>query len=188
MEKRLSIKCDNYIKEFKFNIKTFIDSSDINLSDENYQNLIQYIFDYNTIAISKNDFTKRKRVKNIVPFHERCCALRANSQQCTRRKKNSEKFCGTHIKGIPHGEIKNSDNLAKIIKKKEIWAQDIGGIIYYIDNNNNVYEHQDIINNTMNPKIIAKYEKITKTTIGQHSVDEQHIYSIPSLFDKNNKK
>ena len=32
MEKRLSVKCDNYLKEFKYNIKNFIDSSDMNLS------------------------------------------------------------------------------------------------------------------------------------------------------------
>ena len=34
----------------------------------------------------------------------------------------------------------------------------------------------------MNPKIIAKYEKITKTTIEKDKVNEEQIYSIPSLF------
>lgn len=184
MEKRLSTKCNDYFKQFKYDIKSFIDNSDIDMSSENYQSLIQYIFDYDTITITKNDFTKRKRVKNVVPFHERCCALRANGQQCTRRKKDSEKFCGTHIKGTPHGEITNNTGDIKTIEKREIWAQDIGGIIYYIDNQNNVYDHNDIINNVMNPKIIAKYEKITKTTIDRDKVKEQHIYSIPSLFDK----
>jgi hypothetical protein len=184
MEKRLSIKCNNYIKDFKYNIKNFIDNSDFCITDEHYQQLIQYIFDYNTISINKDDFTKRKRVKNIVPLHERCCALRANNQQCTRRKKNSEKFCGTHIKGIPHGEINNSDKNVQTIEKREIWAQDINGIIYYIDNKNNVYNHHDIINNIMNPKIIAKYNKTTTTTIDKDKVKEQHIYSIPSLFNK----
>tara|TARA_Y100000389_G_scaffold167922_1_gene173334 strand:+ start:474 stop:1028 length:555 start_codon:yes stop_codon:yes gene_type:complete len=184
MEKRLSIKCDNYFKDFKYNIKNFIDASDICLSEENYHKLIQYIFDYDTIDITKNDFTKRKRVKNVVPFHERCCALRANGQQCTRRKKNSEKFCGTHIKGIPHGEITNDNQSTKKIVKREIWAQDIGGIIYYIDNETNVYDHNDIINNSMNPKVIAKYEKTTTTTINKDKVYEQDMYSIPSLFKK----
>jgi hypothetical protein len=109
--------------------------------------------------------------------------LRANNEQCTRRKKNSEKFCGTHIKGIPHGEISNDNKNVQTIIKKEIWAQDINGIIYYIDDENNVYEHTDIINNIMNPKIIAKYEKITKTTIEKDKVNEEQIYSIPSLFN-----
>jgi len=184
MEKRLSNKCSDYIKDFKLNIKAYIDNSDINLQNKQYQELIQYIFDYDTIPINKTDFTKRKRVKNIVPLHERCCALRANEQQCTRRKKETEKFCGTHIKGIPHGEISNQNQNVKTIKKKEVWAQDIGGIIYYIDSNNNVYDHYDIINNTTDAKVIAKYEKITKTTIDKDTVKEEHIYSIPTLFNK----
>ena len=183
MEKRLGVKCNNYIKDYKYDIKKFIDNSEIELSQEHYQQLIQYIFDYDTLSITKEDFIKRKRVKNIVPFHERCCALRANNEQCTRRKKNSEKFCGTHIKGIPHGEISNDNKNFQTIVKKEIWAQDINGIIHYIDDENNVYDHADIINNIMNPKIIAKYEKITKTTIEKDKVNEEQIYSIPSLFN-----
>ena len=44
-------------------------------------------------------------------------------------------------------------------KKVEIWAHDIQGIIYYIDNNNNVYQAEDIVGNKENPKVIAKYVK-----------------------------
>ena len=54
---------------------------------------------------NKEDFIKRKRIKNIVPNYERCIAKRANGEQCTRRNKNGEQFCGTHIKGTPHGII-----------------------------------------------------------------------------------
>ena len=72
----------------------------------------------------------------------------------------------------------------KNLKKREVWAQDISGIIYYIDANNNVYDHNDILNNIVNPKIIAKYEKITKTTIKNDDVHEENIYSIPALFKK----
>jgi hypothetical protein len=43
--------------------------------------------------------------------------------------------------------------------KVEVWAQDIQGIVYYIDKFNNVYDTADIIKNQMNPKIIAKYVK-----------------------------
>ena len=45
-----------------------------------------------------------RRVWKIIPPGERCCGLRANGQQCTRRKKEGQdKYCGTHIKGTPHG-------------------------------------------------------------------------------------
>ena len=53
--------------------------------------------------------------------------------------------------------------------KKVVWAQDIKGIIYYIDDENNVYHPQDIMTNKVDPKIIAKYIK------------EGDEYSIPSL-------
>ena len=49
---------------------------------------------------------RRRKVWKIIPPDERCCGLRANGQQCTRRKKEGQdKYCGTHIKGTPHGTI-----------------------------------------------------------------------------------
>jgi hypothetical protein len=44
-------------------------------------------------------------------------------------------------------------------QKIEVCAQDIQGIIYYIDKNNNVYKAEDVITDKVNPKIIAKYSK-----------------------------
>ena len=101
---------------------------------------------------------KRKRVKNIVPTFERCRAKRANGEQCTRRKKTSHQLCGTHIKGTPHGMIQLSEKVDEM-KKISIWAQDIKGIIYYIDENHHVYDTKDIYENKINPKIIARWEK-----------------------------
>ena len=49
-------------------------------------------------------------------------------------------------------------------------AQDIKGIIYYIDDDGNVYEPNDVMNNVIDPKVIAKY------------VENNGVYSIPSLF------
>ena len=46
------------------------------------------------------------RVWKIIPPNERCCGIKANGQQCTRRKKEGQdKYCGTHIKGTPHGTL-----------------------------------------------------------------------------------
>ena len=50
-------------------------------------------------------------------------------------------------------------NITPIEKKVTVWAQDINGIIYYIDNNKNVYDPQDILDNKVNPTVIAKWEK-----------------------------
>ena len=59
--------------------------------DKTLYNILQFIYDYPNMEINKCDLTKRKRVKNVVPLHERYCALRrANEEQCTRRKKEGE--------------------------------------------------------------------------------------------------
>jgi len=169
MEKRIQKKVDEYMKQFKESIKEQI--TDKSIDPELYSNILQLIYDYPSLEITQEDLKKRKRIKNTVPLHERCCALRANLQQCTRRKKNNEKYCGTHSKGRPHGEIDDNHEVVNITKR-EVWAQDINGIIYYIDNEKNVYDHKDIMDGIMNPKVIAKY----------HRHGEE--YSIPNLFNK----
>ena len=40
-----------------------------------------------------------------VPSSEKCQAKRSNGIQCTRRKKQDSCYCGTHIKGTPHGTV-----------------------------------------------------------------------------------
>ena len=105
------------------------------------------------------DFTKRKRIKNKIPLGDRCCAKRANGEQCTRRKKSDQdNYCGTHMKGVPHGSI-NVVVSDFVGVKKEVWVEEIGGIMYYLDNNNNIYNTEDVMSNRENPKIIAKWRK-----------------------------
>ena len=152
MEKKANAKITNYVDEMRLNIITKIQEG---VMDDS---LTAYIQEYPLFSLDSEDFTKRKRVKNIVPYFERCCALRANGEQCTRRKKNNPKFCGTHIKGTPHGEITQTDT-PKTHTKKTCWAQEIKGIIYYIDDGGNVYDTDDILGEAVNPRIIAKYEK-----------------------------
>ena len=65
-----------------------------------------------------------------------------------------------HIKGTPHGTMNVNGDVELISTQKvEVWAQDIKGIIYYLDKNMNVYQTEDIVSNKHNPKIIAKYIK-----------------------------
>lgn len=172
MEKRINQKTRTYLQQFKNDIQGALTELNNNgLRQDDVNSLLQFIYDYQPLEFTKTDFQKRKRVKNVVPYFERCCALRANGERCTRRKKDSDKFCGTHIKGIPHGEI-NQVEKAPTHTKKTVWAQDIKGIIYYIDDEENVYHPQDVLKNTENPKIIAKY------------ILKDGEYSIPSLSKK----
>jgi hypothetical protein len=133
--------------------------------------LVEYIYEYERLILSKDDFAKRKRVKNAIPVSNRCHALRANGEQCTRQRKDNCEFCGTHSKGVPHGLLsQNGEPVPPITQKLEVIAEEIKGIVYYIDQFQNVYRTEDLLPNKQNPEIIAKCEK--KNTGG---------YSIPSL-------
>ena len=168
MEKRLNKKAEGYITTFKDNIREKVTQMGMT-KNEQVNQLLQYIYDYDRLSFNKEDFQKRKRVKNFVPIFDRCCAKRANNEQCTRRKKEGCEYCGTHQKGTPHGIIDTQNEPKNTTHKIEVYAQDIQGIVYYIDKNNNVYQAEDIISNKINPKIIAKYLK------------EGENYSIPEF-------
>lgn len=158
MEKRLNKKIENYITTFKDDIKEKVGQMGC-VKDERMNELLHYIYDYAHPCLNKEDFQKRKRVKNFVPIFDRCCAKRATNEQCTRRKKDGSEYCGTHAKGTPHGIVDNQEEAKVTTQKIEVWVQDIQGIVYYIDKFNNVYQAEDIVSNKMNPKIIAKYVK-----------------------------
>ncbi len=159
MERRINKKIEVYVSKFKDDIRD--KSVDLGLDAEQSNLFLQFVYDYDRLTFDKDDFAKRKRVKNVVPFFDRCCAKRANGEQCTRRRKDdTNEYCGTHLKGTPHGVIETTEGEnVPTTKKVEIWAHDIQGIIYYIDNTNNVYQAEDIVGNKENPKIIAKYVK-----------------------------
>jgi hypothetical protein len=156
MEKRLNTKVKVWGADFKNDIVNKLQTL-TSLSEKEKIDLLEFIYSYGNLEFKKEDFQKRTRVKNIVPFHERCRALRANCEQCTRRKKEGFDFCGTHIKGTPHGVISNQKS-EPTQKKVKIWAEEINGIIRHLDNDGNVYDPQDIYQNSTKPKIIAKWE------------------------------
>jgi hypothetical protein len=158
MERRLNKKAETYITTFKDCIREKTTQMGMT-NNEEVNKLLQYIYDYERLSFIKEDFEKRKRVKNFVPVFDRCCAKRASNEQCTRRKKGDNEFCGTHLKSTPHGKILEQNEAKNTTQKIEVYAQDIQGIIYYIDKNSNVYQAEDIISNKVNPKIIAKYTK-----------------------------
>lgn len=191
MERRVNKKIEDYIIGFKNEmakklqeVANALQVTDVSTRDElmraidntklhcNY--MTGFVYNYEKLRLGKDDFMKRKRVKSVVPIYERCCAKRANGEQCTRRKKDGETYCGTHIKGTPHSIVDEVECEAPTTKnvKVDIWAQDIKGIIYYIDKTGNVYDTEDIMKIDKYPKrVIAKYHK-----------DEAGKYSIPSIF------
>ena len=159
MEKRITKKFDDHLLKFKEEIKSYISQNDIEMvGNANKEEFLKFIFDFVTISLDKTDFTKRKRIKNLVPQTDRCCACRANGEQCTRRKQEGFNFCGTHNKGTPHGTIDTflETNLSAS-SKIEVSIKEINGIHLYVDENKNIYKTEEVLQNQLNPSIIGKY-------------------------------
>ena len=160
MEKRIIEKHNEFMKQYKKALSNKIDEIMNEASDKNKQkleSLQQFMYDYDSTIYTSADFEKKKRIRNVVKPDERCKAYRANGQQCTRRHKEGYNYCGTHIKGLPHGHVDVSENKEQK-KTIKVWQEEINGISYYIDNNNNVYDTYDIIESVETPKIISKYK------------------------------
>ena len=183
MEKQINQKIEQYQVQFKSDIKDWLATHNASIMGSKDKSLVlngeflQFIYDYNNMQINDTDLKKRKRIKNVVPQYELCIAKRANGEQCTRRKKIDDAcvtdpthFCGTHIKGIPHGIVSNDVEIPKPNTKVEVWVKDIKGINYYIDANHNVYKPEDILVNKINPAVIAKWVKLS-----------DDVYSIPQF-------
>jgi len=198
MERRIGAKIDSYTIAFKDEAASKLrdlnaavaalsnekhDAGDKNKDQQNQQmqikidglfkQVISFVYDYEKLKLTKEDFMKRKRVKNIVPAQHRCHAKRANGEQCTRKKKAGCDYCGTHTKGVPNSIMDDAENgsssATKVTQQNvNVWVQNIKGIEHFIDSNNNVYKHEDVIENSANPQIIAK---CSKNESGQYSIE-----------------
>jgi len=169
MEKRLNTKIETYFREFKDSIRNKITELDVQFEKSKINELLEHVYDYERLSLNKDDLVKRTRVKNSIPCSNRCIAKRANGDQCTRRKKETCEYCGTHTKGVPHGFIELNQTNQTANQKIEVFVMDFKGIVYYIDKNEHVYKTEDILEGKSNPAIIAKY----KNTNG--------VYTIPEL-------
>tara|TARA_Y100000992_G_C21273021_1_gene498050 strand:- start:995 stop:1495 length:501 start_codon:yes stop_codon:yes gene_type:complete len=165
MEKRISKKIETYVTKFKDDIRDKLLS--LNVDNKEVVGAIEYIYEYPRLVVSKEDLVKRKRIKNSIPGVNRCSAKRADGDQCTRRRKDGCEFCGTHVKGTPHGLICNEIVETVSEKKVEVFAKEINGIVYHLDGFYNVYKTEDIMLKTKNPEIICKYQLIG----GQYIID-----------------
>jgi len=156
MERRINKRIETYVATMKSDICQKIKDANVDGSND----LVSYVFDYNRLLLDKNDFVKRKRLKNSIPVTNRCTARKANNDQCTRRRKEGCEFCGTHSKGAPHGLMDSTTIDSKLSHKLDVFGEEVGGIIYYMDKHNNVYKMEDIMSEKTNPDIIGTYELI----------------------------
>ena len=159
MEKRINDKTKSYVSSFKDAIRSKAAALGFQEDLDKINELLEFVNEYERLEFEKDDFVKRKRVKNMIPQMNRCNAKRANGEQCTRKRRDDCEFCGTHYKGTPHGLAHGEDTNIPQTQKIEVYVEEIGGIVYYIDKFHNVYRTEDILQGKENPQIIAKYEK-----------------------------
>lgn len=173
MEKRINKRIETYVTSFKDDVRKKINT--LTFDEEvkpKINELLEFVYDYERLVLVKDDLAKRKRIKNTIPALNRCNAKRANGEQCTRRRKDKCEFCGTHVKGTPHGLVQTCENVDSITQKIEVVAEEICGIVYYIDKFNNVYKTEDILEGKQNPTVIAKCVKQN----GAYSIPELGLY------------
>ena len=163
METKINKKSEAYVSNLKDMICGEIKLLPIEPAQKT--SLLEKIYEHPRLLFDKDDFSKRKRVKNTIPSFDRCSAKLANGEQCTRRHKKSSEYCGTHNKNAPHGQMQTIDTKNNTI---EIFTQDINGITQYIDHNNNIYRTDEIMKDSERPSIIGKYKKLEN---GDYSID-----------------
>ena len=148
MENRIKKKITSYINKFKDDIIKQLNTNETT-NESLEQHISSFVSNYPRVSWIDDDFSKRKRIKNHVPEYDRCGAKRADGCQCTRRKKGTYSYCGTHLKGIPHGEIQQ--DVVSQYKKVELnVVSDEKGICHYIDGFGKQYSAELVLNSVSN--------------------------------------
>lgn len=169
MDKVINKGISEYLTQFRNDIKDKINELKINKDDERNKCLIEFILEYKNMVITKDDLKKTTRLKTIIPASIRCSAKRVNGEQCTRRKSKCGDYCGTHAKVLPYGVFEVANEQEESKKVVNVTAENIKGIMYYIDEFLNVYNTEDVVNGKEDPRIVAK------------AVKTNDIYSIPEF-------
>ena len=75
MEKRLNKVIEEYFSEFKKKVCENITNND---EPSKMKDIIEFVYEYPRLTITKENFEKRKRVENQICDDIRCCAKHAN--------------------------------------------------------------------------------------------------------------
>ena len=176
---------EEYIIQFKNDIQSKIRALEVinhastEAERDKIREFMEYVYEYPKLVINRQPPHAKPSSNGKSPSVSQakletdqiCIAKRSDGQQCTRKKKKNCDFCGTHAKIVQMQAEKQTASDAVAVHKMEISAEDIHGIIYYIDKYNNVYHTEDVLEGVENPRIIAK-----ATKHGNYS------YTIPELF------
>ena len=165
MESRVNKIIEEFLVKMKNDVKIKLTTLDLIQTHEDTQEIytekmrefMEYIFEYPKLVISKEYLVVSKKTSSqmmTIPIEMQCIAKRFDGVQCTRKKKKGCDLCGTHLKLETNKQAQTSN-----IKTLEVSAEDVNGIIYYIDKQYNVYHTEDILEGKHNPRIIGRANK-----------------------------
>ena len=124
------------------------------LTEKQMEDLLDLTKQGSHVDISR--YKKRSRSKNEVDKQRQCRAKRADGKQCSRQRKEGKEFCGTHIKGCPHGTYKLKEQEKEELKLSII---DYKGIAYYIDlKTGEVYSSESVMKGGEGAEVIGMYD------------------------------
>ena len=115
--------------------------------------IVEMLGNPDAFAVTNTDFEKKRRARAAIPYYERCSGKKADSDQCTRRRQQGSLFCGTHVKGTPYGQISDGDPVSD---KIQVHVEEVNGIVYWVDDDSNVYSQEDVYLGKKDPRVIAK--------------------------------
>jgi hypothetical protein len=89
----------------------------------------------------KIDYTKKKKRKKNKQLSkdELCMAKKADGCQCTRRRKDTNEYCGKHLGNLKFGRIDDDEKYKDKEKYIKTMHEKINGNDYLVDENNVVY-------------------------------------------------
>lgn len=155
MDKKVNKIIETYVSSYKQDIKKKAISIGFN-EQSKIEDLIEYVMEYERLVIPKEECIKQKRTKGPVSNVNRCLAIISTGGQCTRQRKQNCELCGTHTKGNTLGLVHPDDLEEPETYTLTVASIDINGIVYFVDDKNNLFNTEDIINEDDNPKIIGK--------------------------------
>ena len=168
LEESINQTIFKYMDEFKRHLLTQLSELKNGATSptefENMENMQKFICGYKTLCISidpKNlQRTSKSHLKKNAINLKKCWAKLESGCQCNRKHYSTNNFCKDHMNNTSFGCITDTEkqttankNEKKIILPLEI--QDINGILYFKDDDQNIYDTESILSQQLRPLIIG---------------------------------
>lgn len=131
----------------------------LNISEKYSIDEGQLLDSYLDNNISNNETSsvasKKKKIKKTNTI-DLCVARKADGRQCSRKKKNTNEYCGKHSSNLKYGRMDDTEDsngvkYAENDKYIMTWHENIDGVDYLVDSNHIVYSYH-----MENPVILGK--------------------------------